>query len=150
MLCKGKLSFVFLFLLLTSCLSWFLEKPTFTPKEVSITRFSPGEMNILFGVEVHNPNHFDIKLKSLEYTISVQDQEIGKGRIDEEVLIGGTSTTLVRVPLQVAFRGLGVPFGYFLAGRDVPYKIDGVAVIRARLGTATFPFSRTGEIKMKK
>jgi LEA14-like dessication related protein len=142
-------SLLFLFLLLTSCLNWFLEKPTFTPKEVSITRISSSELNILFGVEVLNPNTFDIKLKALEYAISVHGQEVGKGRLDEEVLITRSSTTLVRVPLQIRFRDLGIPFGFALAGKDLPYKIEGVAIINARLGTATFPFSKVGEIKLK-
>jgi LEA14-like dessication related protein len=146
---KGKFFFIILFLLLTSCLNWFLEKPTFTPKEVSVTRISSGELNILFGVEVLNPNTFDIRLKALEYAISIHGQEIGKGRMEEEVLISGSSTTLVRVPLQIRFKDLGIPFGFALAGRDLPYKIEGVAIINARLGTATFPFSKAGEIKLK-
>ena len=39
---------------------------------------------------------------------------------------------------------MGIPFGFVLAGRDLPYKIQGVAVINARFGTATFPFSKAG------
>ncbi len=147
---KTKFFFPVLCLLLTSCLNWFLEKPTFTPKEVSITRISSSDLKVLFGVEVQNPNSFDIRLKALEYAISIHGQEIGKGRLEEEVLIAGSSTTLVRVPLLVKFRDLGIPFGFALAGRDLPYKIEGVAIIYARLGTATFPFSKTGEINLKK
>ncbi len=146
----AKFGLLFLFLFLTSCLNWFLEKPTFTAKELSVTRISSSEMNVLFGVEVQNPNSFDIKLKALEYAISIQDQEIGKGRMDGEVLITGSSTTLVRVPLNIRFKDMGIPFGFVLAGRDLPYKIQGVAVINARFGTATFPFSKAGEIKLKK
>ncbi len=147
---KTKFLFLFFFLLLTSCLNWFLEKPTFTPKEISITRISSSDLKILFGVEVENPNSFDIRLKALEYAISVRDQEIGKGRLEEEVLITGASKTMVRVPLLVKFKDLGIPFGFALAGKDLPYKIEGVAIIHARLGTATFPFSKTGEINLNK
>ncbi len=147
---KIKLLFLFLFLFLASCLNWFLEKPTFTPKEVSITHISSSDFKVLFGVEVQNPNSFDIRLRALEYAISIHGQEIGKGRLEEEILIAGASTTLVRVPLQVKFRDLGIPFGFALAGKALPYKIEGVAIIHARLGTATFPFSKTGEINLKK
>ncbi len=147
---RKKFLLVILFLLPVSCLSWFLEKPVFTPKEVSITRFSSGELHLLFGVEVQNPNNFDIKLRALEYTISINNQEMGKGRIDEEVVIAKSSTTMVRIPLQANFRNLAIPLGFVIAGKDLPYKIDGLAVIKARLGTASYPFSKTGEIKLKK
>lgn len=152
MKCRGKILFLFLslFLVLASCLNWFLEKPTFTPKEVAITRLSSTEMNILFGIEVQNPNSFDIKLKALEYTIYINDQEVGKGRLDKEALVAKSSATLVQVPLQASFKNLGVPLGFALSGKDLLYRIEGVAIIKASLGTATFPFSKTGEIKLKK
>ncbi len=147
---RGKILFLFLFLFLASCLNWFLEKPTFTPKEIAVTRLSSTEIHLLFGIEVQNPNSFDIKLKAVEYTISINDQEVGKGRLDKETLVPKSSSTLVQVPLQASFKNLGIPVKLALAGKDLLYKIDGVAIIKASLGTATFPFTKTGEIKLKK
>jgi LEA14-like dessication related protein len=136
--------------LLPSCASWFFEKPTFSVKEIAITHISLKEINFLFGIEVENPNSFDLKLRGLEYKAYLDDQEVGKGRLEKEVLIAKSSSTLVQIPLQADFKSLGNPLGLFLSGKDLRYKIEGAAVIKARLGTTTIPFSKSGEIKLGK
>lgn len=139
-----------LILFLPSCLIWFIEKPTFNLKEVAITRFSLLGVQFLFGVEVQNPNTFDLKLRALDYTVYFNDQEVGKGRMDQEVLIAKSAATLVQVPLQADFKNLGNPLKEIRAGRDLRYKIEGAAIVKAALGSATIPFSKSGEIKIKK
>src|SRR5512139_15153 len=120
------LSFVFL-LLLPSCMSWFLEQPTFALKEVAITRLSLTEVHFRFGIEVQNPNSFDLDLRALEYTVYFNDREVGRGRLDKEVRIAKTSATVVQVPLQTDFKSLGDPLGLVLGGKDLKYKIEGAA-----------------------
>lgn len=142
--------FIVFLLSITSCMSWFLEKPTFSLKEISLTRLSLTDIHFLFGIEVQNPNSFDLKLRALEYTVYFSDREVGRGRLDKEVLIAQTSSTLVQVPLQTDFKSLGDPLAMILAGKDLKYKIEGAAVVKASLGTATIPFSKDGEIKIKK
>ena len=144
------LIFLAVLLFLPSCMSWFLKQPTFVLKEVSITRFSLAEVHFLFGIEVQNPNSFDLNLVALEYIVSFNDREVGRGRIDKEVRIAKGSSTLVQVPLQTDFKNLGDPLRWVLGGQDLRYKIEGAAVIKATLGSATYPFSKSGEIKMKK
>lgn len=145
-----KIFMVAILALLPSCPSWFYEKPTFTLKEVAVTRLSFGEINFLFGIEVQNPNSFDLKLRALEYKAYLDDQEVGKGRLEKEVLMAKSSSTLVQVPLQADFKSLGSSFGFVLSGKALRYKIEGAAVIKTRLGTTTVPFSKDGEIKLKK
>jgi LEA14-like dessication related protein len=139
-----------LILFLPSCLIWFIEKPTFNLKEVAITRFSLLGVQFLFGVEVQNPNTFDLKLRALDYTVYFNDQEVGKGRMDQEVLIAKSAATLVQVPLQADFKNLGNPLKEIRAGRDLQYKIEGAAIVKAALESATIPFSKSGEVKIKK
>jgi LEA14-like dessication related protein len=139
-----------LFLFLSSCLGWFFEKPTFVLKEVAITRFSLTEIHFLFGIEVQNPNSFDLKLKGLEYSVYLNEKEVGKGRLEKEVQIPKSSSTMVQIPLATDFRGLGNPLQFVLSGKDLQYKFEGVAIIKASLGTSTIPFSKSGEIKIKK
>ena len=143
------LSIVFLFFL-PSCLNWFLEKPTFTLKEVAITRITFTDINFLFGIEVQNPNSFDLTLRALEYTVYFNDREVGRGRLEKEVRITKASSTLVQIPLQADFKSLGDPVGLILAGNDLKYKIEGAAILKASLGSTTLPFSKSGEIKIKR
>jgi LEA14-like dessication related protein len=133
-----------------SCLSLFLEKPTFSLKEIEIKRFSLQEIDFLIGIEVQNPNSFDLKLRALEYTVYLSDQEVGKGRMENEITIRKSDATLVPVPLQANLKNLGNPLALVLGGKDLPYKIEGIAIIKASMGSATIPFSKSGEIKLKK
>jgi LEA14-like dessication related protein len=135
---------------LSSCLSWFIEKPTFNLKEVAVTRFSFREVQFLFGVEIQNPNTFDLKLRALDYTVFFNEQEVGRGKMDQEILIAKSAATLVQLPLQTDFRNLGNPLKEILAGNDLRYRIEGAAIVKAALGSATIPFSKSGEIKVKK
>ncbi|MDP3038309.1 MAG: LEA type 2 family protein, partial [Deltaproteobacteria bacterium] len=91
----GKIIAIGLLFLLPSCLSLFLEKPTFTLKEIEIKRISFQEIDFLFGIEVQNPNQFDLKLRALEYTVYLSDQEVGKGRLEKEITIVKSASTLV-------------------------------------------------------
>lgn len=141
--------FLAFILFLPSCLSWFIEKPAFNLKEVAITRFSLLEVQFLFGVEVQNPNTFDLKLRALDYTVYFNDQEIGRGKMDQEILIAKSATTLVQVPLQADFKKLGNPLKEILAGKDLQYRIEGAAIVKAALGSSTIPFAKSGEIKIK-
>jgi LEA14-like dessication related protein len=144
------LIFLAILLTLSSCMSWFLKQPTFALKEVSITRFSSSEIHLLFGIEVQNPNSFELNLLSLEYTVSFNDREVGKGRVDKEVKIAKASSTLVQIPLQTDLKNLGDPLRLVFGGQNLRYKIEGTAVIKASVGTATYPFSKSDEIKIKK
>ena len=108
------------------------------------------EVQFLFGVEVQNPNTFDLKLRALDYTVYFNDQEVGKGKDGS-----GSADCEVRAdpcpgPLQADFRSLGNPLREILAGKDLRYKIEGAAIVKAALGSATIPFSKSGEVKIKK
>ena len=138
------------FFFLPSCMNWFLEQPTFALKEVAVTRLSLTDIHFRFGIEVQNPNSFELDLRALEYTVYFNDREVGRGRLDKEVRVAKTSATLVQVPLQTDFKSLGDPLGLILAGQDLRYKIEGAAIVKASLGTATIPFSKTGEVRIKK
>jgi LEA14-like dessication related protein len=139
-----------IFLLLPSCLNWFMEKPTFVLKEVAITRITFTDIKFLFGIEVQNPNSFDLTLRALEYTVYFNDREVGRGRLEKEARITKAASTLVQVPLQADFTSLGDPVGLIMAGKDLKYKIEGAAILKASLGSTTLPFSKSGEIKIKR
>jgi len=71
-------------------------------------------------------------------------------KIDQEILIAKSAATLVQVPLQADFKSLGNPLKEILAGKELRYKIEGAAIVKAALGSTTIPFSKSGEIKIKK
>lgn len=143
---------LFLFALsffLVSCLSWILEKPSFVLREIILSPRSFTEMNLLFGLEVQNPNRFDLTLTSFEYTIYLKNEEIGNGRLEKELLIPSSSTTQVQIPVVAKFKDLGGSLKTIITGDDLPYKIEGKADVKTAFGSLNFPFSKEGRINLK-
>jgi len=132
--------------LFTGCLGWILEKPTFVVREISLKPRSLAEMELRLGIEVHNPNRFDLTLTSLDYTIFIEDRKIGEGRLEQTFLIPSASTTTIRAPLSIRFRDLGGGVRAFLTGGEIPYRIEGSAGIKTIFGSGTFPFNKDGHL----
>ena len=149
---KRRYGILFLFILpifLVSCLGWILEKPSFALREIILSPRSLIEMNLLLGLDVQNPNRFDLTLKSFEYTVYIDNEEIGNGRLEKEILIPSSSITQVQAPVAASFKNLGGSLKAILAGmtgKDVSYKIEGKASVKTIFGSFNFPFSKEGII----
>jgi len=147
---RGGLLFLFaLSFFITSCLSLFLEKPSITVREIILSPRSLLEMNLLLGIEVQNPNRFDLTLTSFEYTVHLNNEEIGAGRLEKEILIPASSTTRVQAPVAATFKNLGGSLKTILTGEDLPYKIEGKAGVKTAFGSLSFSFSKEGRIHSK-
>lgn len=147
--CRILLLFAFSIFLM-SCLSWILEMPSFVLRGVILSPSSFTEMNLLLGLEVQNPNRFDLTLKSFECTIYLKNEEIGKGRLENEILIPSSSTTQIQVPIVAKFKDLGGSLKAIFTGGDLPYKIKGKADVRTAFGSLNFPFSKEGVTNLEK
>jgi len=129
---------------LVSCLDWIMEKPSFVLREIILSPSSFTEANLLIGLDVQNPNRFDLTLKSFEYALFLDNKEIGTGRLEKEILIPSSSTTRVQVSVAAKFKDLGGSVKTIIAGHDLPYKIEGTASIGTTFGSRDFSLSRDG------
>jgi len=134
---------------LMSCLSWIVEKPSFVLRGVILSPRSATEMNLLLGLDVQNPNRFELTLKSFEYTFYLKNEEIGSGRLEKELLIPSSSTTQVQIPVAAKFKDLGGILKAIFTGDELPYKIAGKADVGMAFGSFNFPFSKEGRINLK-
>lgn len=146
---RGLLFIFSLTVFLMSCLSWIVEKPSFVIRGIILSPRSFTEMNLLLGLEVQNPNRFDLTLKSFEYTFYLKNEEIGNGRLEKELLIPSSSTTQVQIPVAAKFKDLGGSLKAIFTGDDLPYKIEGKADLKTAFGSLNFPFSKEGRINLK-
>jgi len=127
-----------------------MEKPSFVLREITIRPRSFTEMNLLLGVDVQNPNRFDITLKSFEYIIYLNNKKIGKGCLEKELLIPSLSTIRVQMPVLTKFKDWGGNLKSIIIGDELPYKIEGKTDIKTAFGLFKFPFSKEGRINLKK
>ncbi|MGV8059820.1 MAG: LEA type 2 family protein [Smithellaceae bacterium] len=132
--------------LLMSCLSWIMEAPSFALRGITLRPLSFTEVNLLFDLEVQNPNNFNLTFKSFEYTIYLKNEEIGNGRLEKELLVPSSSTTRIQVPVVARFKNLSGSLKAVLTEGELPYKIEGKAEVGTVLGSRKFPFSNEGRI----
>jgi LEA14-like dessication related protein len=144
---RGLLFLLALSFCLVSCLNWIMEKPSFVLREITLSPSSLTEVNLLLGLDVQNPNRFDLTLKSFEYVVFLNNEEIGTGRLEKEILVPSSSTTQVQVPVVAKFKDLGGSLKAIITGNDLPYKIEGKASVKTAFGSRYFPFSKDGLIK---
>jgi LEA14-like dessication related protein len=145
----GVLFLLALSMCLVSCLNWIMEKPSFVLREIILSPSSLTEVNLLLGLDVQNPNRFDLTLKSFEYVVFLNNEEIGTGRLEKEILVPSSSTTQVQVSVVAKFKDLGGSLKTIFTGRDLPYKIEGNASVKTAFGSRHFPFSKDGRIDLK-
>lgn len=132
-----------------SCLNRIIETPSFALHGITLRPLSFKEMNLLFDLDVQNPNRFDLVLKSMEYTVYLKNEEIGNGRLQKELLVPSSSTTRIQVPVVARFKDLSGTLKAILAEGDLLYKIEGKADVKTVLGSRKFPFSNEGRINLK-
>lgn len=134
-------------ILLASCMSRILENPSFVLHKITLSPRSFAEMNLLLDLDVQNPNRFDLTLKSFEYTVYLNNEEIGNGRLEKELLIPSSSITRIQVPVVAKFKDWSGSLKTIITGEDLSYKIEGKTDIKTAFGCRNFPFSKEGLIK---
>jgi len=137
-------------LLLAGCAGLFFEEPVITLKEIHVQQLSLTDASLVFVAEIRNPNGYELRLKSLDYTVHLGGREAGGGSLEKEVTVPASSSAPVEIPVTARFGSLGGVVKLYLSGRELPYRIEGKALVKAGLFDRTFPFSRTGTLSPKK
>jgi len=147
---RRNLTILFCGLLITGCAGLFFEEPTITLKEIHVRQISLTDASIVFVAEIQNPNSYDLRLKSLDYTVHLSGREAGDGSLQKEIPVPASASATVEIPVSARFGGLGGIARTYISGQELPYRLEGKALVKAGLFDRTFPFSRTGTLSRKK
>ncbi|MDO9515806.1 MAG: LEA type 2 family protein [Syntrophales bacterium] len=124
-------------------------KPSFVLREIIISPQSFTEINLILVLDVQNPNRFDLTFRTFEYTVYLNNEEIGNGLLEKELLIPSSSITRLQAPVVAKFKDLGGSLKTIIAGDDFSYKIEGKTDIKTAFGCLKIPFSKEGYINLK-
>ena len=147
---RRNLTILFFVLLITGCAGLFFEEPTIILKEIHVQQISLTDATLVFVAEIQNPNSYELRLKSLDYTVHLSGREAGDGSLQKEVSVPASSSTPIEIPVSARFGGLGGIARTYISGQELPYRLEGKALVKAGLFDRTFPFSRTGTLSRKK
>ena len=124
-------------------------RAAFTPPDVAFRGVGLRGMT-LDGAEmevqlhVFNPNGFSIDASRLRYRLLVDSVEVGAGIMDSGFALAKRDSTIVRIPVRVAFRGLQAVGGRLMRGGEIPYRVMGDVSLKSFIGTFTRAFNETG------
>ena len=141
-----KISIYFLLaatLFCSSCIHIFFEQPSVTLTRISANPTLQG-VNLHLGMDVTNPNSYDLKLETFTFNLVVNGTQSAIGQIESPVLLPGKSTSYVEIPVKADMSLIGICISAIIQGRDLKYKVEGDALVKALLGTKSFHFNREG------
>lgn len=105
-----------------------LEKPSVKLSSVGIEKMGLFEQQWKVDLRVTNPNEKGLTLKSLDYTLYVQDQKIATGMNQEPMVIPARSSEMVSTTISTdLFQTLSGLSKTSFGGAGVPYRVEGVA-----------------------
>ncbi len=70
--------------LLSGCAGLFFEEPVIALKEIHVQQLSLTDASLVFVAEIQNPNGYELRLKSLDYTVHLDGRETGGGSLEKE------------------------------------------------------------------
>lgn len=126
-----------------SCIHLFFEKPTVTLRSISAAPSLQG-LSLTFGMDVNNPNGYDLKLEKLSFNLAVNDIPSGTGGIDSPILLPARSGLYVEIPVRTDMKSLGNSIATIIRGQELKYRVEGDALVTALLGEKNFHFTREG------
>lgn len=102
-----------------------------------------GSVDVL--LRIHNPNPYALTATRASYRLLVADSvEVGHGTSLDTLRVGARDSAMVRLPLDVSWRGLQEAGRSAMRAGMVEYRIVGEIEAATPLGAHTFPLDARG------
>ena len=96
-------------------------------------------------LNVYNPNGFRLDSTRLTYKVTVgSDAEVGTGVLDSRFTVQDKDSTIVRIPIDFTYAGIGAAGRQMMQSGSVPYNVSGDVTVTTPVGNFTVPYSGTG------
>lgn len=138
--------------------------PAFEQPEVRVAAVSLGGLGVRGGtliahVVVSNPNRFQLRTQALSYALELGGRTVGdgsgdpewirlgEGRVDKEVSIEAKDSTIVEIPLDFTYSGVGAAIRSVLDRGTIDYRIAGDLRVSEPVRRLV-PFRRSGTVTL--
>jgi len=105
---------------------------------------SGGTLNV--QLSVYNPNHFRLDATRLTYNLNLAGDsvKVASGTYDSHFTVTDDDSTLVTIPVDFTYAGIGAAGRSLLATGAVNYHVLGDVTVGSAVGNFTVPYSSTG------
>jgi LEA14-like dessication related protein len=121
--------------------------PTLVPKEVTVTAVDLTGFDMRVKMDAFNPNGFTIAVRSIVAHVIVDGtQDLGTVTASEPINLPPNVHTLIDVPMNVKWKGVGGLATLAKARKPIPYTVDGTATVGGETLNVDVPFKLEGKI----
>jgi len=114
----------------------------FSDVKIRALGLSGGSLDVVLSV--YNPNGFNLNATRLTYRLMVEDKDLGNGVLDHAFNVRGKDSTLVTIPMDFTYAGLGVAGQQLLSRGSVNYRVMGDITADTPVGSYTVPYDQRG------
>ena len=101
-----------------------------------------GSLDVVLSV--YNPNNFRLDASRLTYNLMIDSVRFGSGALDQKFTVQSGDSTIVRLPINFTYAGIGEAGRQLLNTGSVNYRVSGDMTVGTPLGNFTRPYDRTG------
>jgi len=103
-----------------------------------------GSLDVLLSVR--NPNHYRLDATRLTYRVALAGDSItlAAGALDSKFTVNDNDSTLVTIPVNFTYAGLGAAGRSLLNTGSVNYHVLGDVTVGSPVGSFTVPYSSEG------
>ena len=95
-------------------------------------------------LNVYNPNGFRLDATRLTYNVLVGQNQLGTGELNSRFTVQDKDSTIVRIPIDFTYAGIGAAARQMMQSGSVPYNVAGDVTVATPVGNFTVPYSGTG------
>ena len=120
------------------------EEPVVTVSNVRVNGLGLNGGSVDIMLNVYNPNNFRLDGTELTYQLWVDSIPFGSGTTRENFVVAGDDSTIVTLPLDFTWSGVGSVGRAVLNTGTVPYRVAGNLRVSSAVGGVTVPYDQTG------
>lgn len=127
------------------------KRPAISLTDIKLDRIDIAGASIVIGLQIDNPNAFDIDLNTLAYRLIVNEQEWVNATTETVTSLASNGSSKLEVPLNINFFDIGgAIFKALKDAQPLNYRLQGDMLVKTDvplLDTMKVPFDQLGSFK---
>lgn len=120
------------------------KEPVVHFQDARITGLGLNGGSLEVKLSLYNPNSFRLDGTRLTYKLLVDSVTFGDGAIEDRFTVQEKDSTIVTLPLQFTYAGVGEAGRQLMNTGSVNYRVLGDVTVGTPIGSFTRPYDQTG------
>ena len=120
------------------------QEPVVHFQDARVTGLGINGGSLEVKLSVYNPNGFRLDATRLTYNVLVDSVTFGSGALTQQFAVQEKDSTVVTLPLQFTYSGIGAAGRQLMSTGTVNYRVVGDVTVGTPLGNFTRPYDQTG------